>query len=300
MRTPTMPARGTRDVWTGEFYPSNQARFDSFTNSATLLCAWRMPGRMRPTFAQPDLELWARRDAGAEVPDIDLPVYLGRADVAVPYGSELFCLPDDRGLGPRDVLELSGVRSRVVLPDSDGRPYYAVATLPADADGPVEIVWDGVFAPRRAKLEPGRAVLFRAPAPRLWASVCEEASVRLRKSRGATGARVAVTADPGLAAHWLRDAGDPKAAFDLLSSLDCEALDDAARYEGALAAEAIDVEPPAEWATAAAKVRGRIETARAMLAGGAPRSTVSVCGVPLDVLDELGTMRNEEFGMRNH
>lgn len=280
-----------RDPDTGLFKTNAVLSLEAFARENTLLQRWAIaPGPVRPVFAQHDLAFWRiRRPDDPPNGPVPLPFHPPRP---IYYDTDSLAhhslgLPS--ALGPAGALRLDGQRRRFhPFPASTGT-LYAVS-VPFVSRVPVRVAWDRLATPRETTSEPGHAAISTLPPTatlfeNLWDAM---PSVLVRAPRTDRSSHILVSATPSAvhAARLLRRFGEPQAALDLLRSAGISSPEE--RTEAFLAAALSGSEPDPVWRDAAAQAVADYD---AWVAAGAPPAGASLCGTPMDVLQDFARVR---------
>ncbi len=283
--------RRNRLPFSRKFVPKTQAHVDAFCHDATRLMSWHVAGgRFRPTFAQPDIELWCLPDA-ADQDDAatDIAVWFMRPSLFKCGGATLYC--DDRTgpFGPDEAMQTVGRRHTIRFPRAERQ--WAVCRL-AEGDASAKIVWNRFATPSQATLNPHGVEVFELDAHAIRSAMRLSAmpGARIRMQGDDQHALVLTSCleNPAEAAFLLRTCGEPEKALVLLEKEPL--LSPAGQVEAFRAASAAGREPRPEWRMAARKA---VEAfGRAFSGGGAlATNAVSVCGVPLRALADCARIR---------
>ena len=292
----TKYSAGLRGRLSGRPRPEAVEAVRAFERDAPLLRAWRPPaGRVRPVFAQPDVELRLLPGDGAGRGMRDVPIPFPRPSLVLAPDTSLYDASGAAWFGPRQALRTVGKRGTVRLV-RDGSPRWAVSLLvtPPPAGTPVRVAREGPFRPESSPLVPGGAAVAatlpsRIPAP-LVPSAFPKTRFRIRGDDQRNDCLTFLAADPAEAAMELRRAGDGAAALALLREGGGPA-GDTARVEAFLAAVASGTQPDPAWKAAARDALAAWDALAAAVREGPFPDEATVCGVPLRALLDFSRVR---------
>lgn len=277
--------RSQRHPFTRELDPEPKASLATFKNESMLLKSWCVsPGRHRPTFAQPDIELWHLRSAiDGEENAPDLPIWFARPILLAADGYNLQEAPGAPLVGPEEALHTVGRRANVRF-YADGSPVWAV-TRHVAGNQPATIRWDHYALPRHATIEPGHAALFRMDSAALRSAAASDVfpsvRVRMKGDDQTSFCFTSITRDPVEAAFWLRTSGEPNQALNLLRETKILESSPAARIEAFLAAKACGTSPEEAWRQEAERT---VETHTST-------NTSTIAGLQRHILDDFSRIR---------
>ena len=286
-----------RESFSGRDRPETAAAKASFLRDVPLLRSWKLPeGRIRPSFAQPAVELRALPGGGAGGALRDVPLPFDRPALVLPRRSTLYDSSGASWFGPLQALPTSGRRTSLRM-SRDGAPRWIVTAMPAPASGdaPVLIRRDGGAVPKSSRLAPLGAVASLWSPPRGLSAIAAEVfpEVRLRvKGDGGKGSCLTfVASDPAEAARALRKSGDPLGALALLRN-GGGPTGETARVEAFLAAKASGLVPDEQWTTSARSALDAWDALLRVVGGDGPfPGSATACGVPLRALSDFSRIR---------
>ena len=279
---------------TRKLAPEVQAHVDRFRHDCRLLMTWGVgPGRFRPAFTQPDVELWWMPDVvggdGATAEMTDIPVWFTRPTYFRFGGSTLYCNGHVGPVGPEEAIQTVGKRRNVCFQRKDRQWAVSKSVVGSDA---AKIVWNKYAAPRQATLNPGKAEVFefdsRGFNRAFSSSAMPGARIRMRGDDQNTLVLTSCVDDPAEAAFLLRSNGEPEKAFNLLKNE--SVLSAAGRVEAFRASVALGLPPSPEWIQAAEEAVADFDKAVGS-DGRLPRESVTVCGAPFDAVEDFSLLR---------
>lgn len=287
-----------RERFSGRDKPAAVAAKAKFSRDVPLLRAWKLPsGRVRPLFAQPDVELRAFPGDGAGKGLRDVSIPFARPALVLPNRTPLYDASGSPWFGPRQALPFADGHATLRMA-CDGAPRWLVSMPygPSPADTPARIERGGSFAPKVSRLQAGQAVAAKWRPPRalsaLATSVFPEVCLRLRGSGMKNACLSFVASDPAEAAMELRRAGNAGAALSLLRD-GGGPTGETARVEAFLAAKAEGSRSEPEWEESARAALAAFDALNAAAAGngGAFPGEATVCGVPIRALRDFSRIR---------
>lgn len=285
-----------RERFSDRLRPEAARAVGAFHRDTVLLRGWMLPhGRVRPVFAQPDVELRVLPGdgAGRELPDVPIP--FPRPSLVLAPDTPLYDASGAAWFGPRQALRTVGKRGTVRLV-RDGSPRWAVSLLatPPPEGTPVRVAREGPFRPKASPLAPGGAAVAALPRPRtpapLVPSAFPKTRFRLRGDDQRNDCLTFLAADPAEAAMELRRAGDGAAALALLREGGGPS-GATARVEAFLAAAAAGAAPEPAWEAAARDALAAWDALAAAVREGPFPNEATVCGVPLRALLDFSRVR---------
>ena len=270
-----------------------QECFEKFNKDALRLKSWTIsPGRIRPIFAQHDVELWALppddSEGDAEFTAPDIPVLTSRPVFFRWAGATYYASWELGPFGPEEAIQTVGKR-RWVRPFSETQGRFWAVSRIVGGRSPVTISWNDLFTPSKRTFPVGHATFFEGKASRWKRLVSVDsipgARVRMRGDDQNNLCLTTVVSDPAEAAFLLRSHGEPGQALGLLRKAGIETP--AARIQAFLAASEARETPEAAWIDAA---RMAIATYDATI-GADTNANARICGVPLRVARDFARLR---------
>ena len=285
-----------RERFSDRLRPEAARAVDAFRRDTVLLRAWMLPpGRVRPVFAQPDVELCLLPGdgAGRELPDVPIP--FSRPALVLAPDTPLYDASGAAWFGPRQMLRTVGKRRTVRLV-RDGSSRWAVSRLvtPSPEGTPVRVVREGPFVPDKSPLGPGETAVAvahpsRIPDP-LVPSVFPKSRFRIRGDDQKNICLTFLASDPAEAAMELRRAGNAADALALLRG--AGVLTGAtARVEAFLAASAAGAVPEAAWESAARDALDAWDSLASAVRKEPFPEEATICAVPLRALLDFSRIR---------
>ena len=279
---------------TRKLAPEVQTHVDRFKQDCRQLMSWGVgPGRFRPAFAQPDIELWWMPDGvGSNVTSeltADIPVWFARPTIFRFGGATLYCNGHVGPVGPDEAIQTVGKRRTVCFQRKERQWAVSRSVMGKDS---AKIVWNSFASPRQAILPPGKACVFEFGSKGFYnafsSSAMPGARIRMRGDDQNTLILTSCVDNPAEAAFLLRSNGEPEKALNLLKNE--TALSEAGKVEAFRAAAALGLPPTSEWRQAAEAAVANFDKA----VGGdgrLPREAVTICGAPFGAVEDLSLLR---------
>lgn len=271
-----------------------QAHVDRFRQDCRQLMSWGVgPGRFRPAFAQPDIELWWMPDgAGSNVTSdltTDIPVWFTRPTFFRFGGATLYCNGHVGPVGPDEAIQTVGKRRNVCFQRKERQWAVSRSVMGKDS---AKIVWNSFASPRQAILPPGKADVFEFGSKGFYRAFASSAMpgsrIRMRGDDQNTLVLTSCVDNPAEAAFLLRSNGEPEKALNLLKKE--TALSEAGKVEAFRASVALGLPPNSEWRQAAEAAVANFEKA-VESEGRLPRERVTICGAPFGAVEDLSLLR---------
>ena len=279
-----------RNPKTGRIYSHVRQRIADYNASVFPVRTWGVSRTTPvPTFAQLRTRL-----VSFDMPSpsaFDVPIGYSRPLLVLPDKTHLYDADGPAGIGPLRAVHTVGKRTSIHLNLEDGPRWLVTRMLTGDDS--VRIVREGLFHPGKSELGVRGGVAARL-APSLWERMGARAAAhstmrcRMRGDDKTIFCASYLTPSVAEAARELRASGNPAAALDLLRAE--SGLDAAGRVEAFLAASALGERPETEWEEAAREALAaadRLAADRDALG----RTGVTLCGVPLGVVDDFARVR---------
>ncbi len=279
---------------TRQLAPEVQAHVDRFNHDCRPLMSWGVgPGRFRPAFAQPDIELWWMPDgAGSNVTSelrADIPVWFTRPTFFRFGGATLYCNGHVGPIGPDEAIQTVGKRRNVCFQRKERQWAVSRSVMGKDV---AKIVWDKYSEPRQTNLNPGKADVFEFGTKSFFRAFSSSAMplsrIRMRGDDQNTLVLTSCVDNPAEAAFILRSNGEPEKALNLLKKE--TALSEAGKVEAFRASVALGLAPTTEWKQAANAAVANFEKAVGS-DGRLPREGVTICGAPFGAVEDLSLLR---------
>jgi hypothetical protein len=279
---------------TRKLAPEVQAHVDLFKRDCRLLMSWGVgPGRFRPAFAQPEIELWwmpeaAKGNVAASI-DADIPIWFPRPTFFRFGGATLYCNGHIGPVGPDEAIQTVGKRRNVCFQRRERQWAVSRSVMGKDSS---KIVWNSFASPRQAIVPPGKADVFEFGTKDFYrafsASAMPMSRIRMRGDDQKTLVLTSCVDNPAEAAFFLRTNGEPGKALDLLKK---EAvLSEAGKVEAFRASVALGLPPNPEWIQAAEATVTNFDKAVGS-DGRLPREGVTICGAPFGAVEDLSLLR---------
>ena len=277
---------------TGRLAPEVQEHVDRFKHECRMLMSWGIgPGRFRPAFTQPDIELWwmPAKTEGNTPPTTDIPIWFTRPTLFRFGGSTMYCNGHVGPVGPDEAIQTVGKRRNVCFQRKDRQWAVSRSVVGTEA---VKVVWNRFAMPRQANLNPGKAEVFAfgssAFCRAFSSSAMPGARIRMRGNDQDTLVLTTCVDNPAEAAFLLRTNGNPEQALNLLKSE--KALSAAGKVEAFRASVALGLVPASEWRQAASEAVASFDKA-AGSDGRLPCDGITICGAPLEALEDFSVLR---------
>ena len=279
---------------TRKLAPEVQAHVDHFKRDCRLLMSWGAgPGRFRPAFAQPDVELWWMPDMAAgnvtSALNADIPTWFDRPVLFRFGGATLYCNGHVGPVGPEEAIQTVGKRRNVCFQRNERQWAVSRSVLGKDS---AKIVWNDFASPMRTILPSGKADVFEFDLKGLRkafsSSAMPCARIRMRGDDQNTLVLTSCVDNPAEAAFLLRSNGEPEKALNLLKKE--TALSEAGKVEAFRASVALGLPPSSEWRQAADAAVANFDKAVGS-DGSLPREGVTICGVPFGAVEDLSLLR---------
>ncbi len=277
---------------TGQLAPEVQEHVDLFKHDCRMLMSWGVaPGRFRPAFTQPDVELWwmPAPSGGNQALTTDIPVWFTRPTLFRFGGATLYCNSRFGPLGPDEAIQTVGKRRNVCFQRKDRQWAVSRSVMGTEA---ARVVWNRFALPRQANLNAGKADVFdlgtSAFRRAFSSSAMPGARIRMRGDDQNTLILTSCVSDPAEAAFLLRTNGEPGKALNFLKKE--TGLSKAGKVEAFRASAALGLVPEAEWREAAAEAVENFDKAIGG-DGRLPYGGVTICGAPLEAVEDLSALR---------
>ena len=283
-----------RHPLTRKLAPEVQAHVERFKQDCRPLLSWGVgPGRFRPAFAQPDVELWwipetAVGNVAEDLP-ADIPVWFTRPTIFRFGGATLYCNGHVGPVGPEEAIQTVGKRRNVCFQRKERQWAVSKSVMGKDS---AKIVWNSFALPRQTILPPGKADVFEIGTKDFYRAFSSSAMpmsrIRMRGDDQNTLVLTSCVDNPAEAAFLLRSNGEPEKALNLLKNE--TALSEAGKVEAFRAAVALGLPPNPEWIQAADAAVANFDKAIGS-DGRLPREGVTICGAPFGAVEDLSLLR---------
>lgn len=219
-RTATHDGRNHRSPLTGKLYQEFQDGWDNFVKHANLLKTYDITKGIRPTFAQVEIELWGIRHTNDVM---RLPEPLAPRGEVFYFGGETYYYGTGNDfIGPIESIKTVGKRARVrMTPPGSGKPLFAV-TRHITGKIPAKIIWENLFEPREATIQPGKAdwfILSSDKANAACGDIQPHTRIRMKGDDQTSLCLTTITDNPAYVAELLTRGGSPEKVTDFFNSI---------------------------------------------------------------------------------